>query len=83
MSLDRRVGRLEQVIGERDGLAAGQRAIVQWLEIWRLTAQKHDYLQQHAPHMIEMAEPLQEILEDPRRSSRSSKPEGSTRLRAS
>jgi hypothetical protein len=60
-----RVNRLEQAFGERDGLSLGQRAIVQWLEIWRLTPQKRAYLQRVGREdLMERAEPLQGMLED-------------------
>jgi hypothetical protein len=65
MSQDRRLNHLERVFGASNGPTPGQRAILDWLAIWRLTPQKCAYLQQHAPHMIDLAEPLQDILEDP------------------
>jgi hypothetical protein len=66
MSQDRRLDRLEQVFGATDGPTPGQWAIIQWLSIWRLTLQKRSYLQRVGREdLIDLAEPLQDILGDP------------------
>lgn len=66
MSQDRRLNRLEHILGATDDLTVGQRAIVDWLSIWRLTPQKRSYLQRIGREdLIERAEPLQDILAEP------------------
>jgi hypothetical protein len=65
MSLERRLHRIEQMMGEPEALTPEQQAILDWLAIWRLTPQKRAYLEQvRREDLIERAEPLQPLLED-------------------